>query len=96
VQFQLARNWTAEPGFEVLSFGALYLPNRAELDFDSLTKVGVLLYIYAMVKSVDQIMNWFERYRKEKMEFQSACDWAADFSLRFPLSQLHIFQSSPS
>jgi hypothetical protein len=43
VQFQLARNWTAEPGFEVLSFGALYLPNRAELDFDSLTKVGVLL-----------------------------------------------------
>jgi hypothetical protein len=40
---QLACNWTAEPGFEVPSFGALYLSNRAELDFDSLTKVGVHL-----------------------------------------------------
>jgi hypothetical protein len=32
LQFQLARNWTAEPGFEVPSFGALYLSNRAELE----------------------------------------------------------------
>jgi hypothetical protein len=43
VQFQLARNWTAGPSFEVPSFGALYLSNRAELDLDSLTKVGVHL-----------------------------------------------------
>jgi hypothetical protein len=43
VQFQLAHNWTTKPGFEVPSFGALYLPNRDELDFNSLTKVGVHL-----------------------------------------------------
>jgi hypothetical protein len=43
MQFQSPCFWTIESGFEVPSFGALYLSNHAKLDFDPLTKVGVLL-----------------------------------------------------
>jgi hypothetical protein len=49
-----------------------------------------------MVKLVDQISTWLRRKRGEKKVVSVGLDWAADFSSRFPLSQLHIFQYRPN
>jgi hypothetical protein len=71
----LACNWTAEPDFEVPSFGALYLSNRAELNFDSLTKVGVHLQLYNFVNyTTSQFELIWELLIDEKWSF--SCGFA--------------------
>ena len=71
--FGLGNFWLsvgADFSFNVPIFGEFWFANHFKSGQTPLIKVGVILYLYTTVQSVEQIINRLESYEGEKNDVQ--------------------------